>query len=136
MTIQAYQTQQDWEILGASPMELVQALYTGALQATRAARAALASGSIRERSQQITKACAILQELTLTLDRERGGEIAQNLAELYVYMHRRLGHANIQQIDAPLAEVETLLATLADAWNQIVTSECAPSTGESLRLSA
>lgn len=100
-------------------MELVRALYRGAIDSTRAARAALAEGRIRERSAAISKTAAIVQELTLSLDREVGGEIAASLADLYIYMHQRLGEANISQADAPLAEVEKLLSILAEAWESI-----------------
>jgi len=136
MSIQAYKNQQDWDILGASPLELVRALYRGAIQAVRLARTSLASGQIRERSKAITKACAIIQELTVCLDKEAGGEVAVNLAELYVYIHRRLGDANIEQSDAPLAECERLLSTLLEAWSQIANVELEEPTGEPLRLSA
>ena len=136
MSIQAYKNQQDWDILGASPLELVRALYRGAIQAVRVARTALANGQIRERSAAITKACAIVQELTVSLNREEGGDVAVNLAELYVYIHKRLGDANIEQADAPLAETEKLLSTLLEAWSQL--QEDGPETlsGEPLRLSA
>lgn len=136
MSIQAYKNQQDWDILGASPLELVRALYRGAIRNVRLARTALANGQIRERSAAITNACAIVQELTVSLDKESGGEVASNLAELYVYIHRRLGDANIEQSDAPLAEAERLLQTLLEAWSQL--KEEIPETveGEPLRLSA
>jgi flagellar protein FliS len=103
MSIQAYKNQQDWDILGASPLELVRALYRGAIQAIRQARTCLANGQIRERSAAITKACAIVQELAISLDKEVGGDVAASLAELYVYIHKRLGDANIEQSDVPLA---------------------------------
>ena len=136
MSIQAYKNQQDWDILGASPLELVRALYRGAIRSVGLARTSLANGQIRERSKAITKACAIVQELTICLDKEAGGEVAASLAELYVYIHRRLGDANIEQSDPPLAECERLLSTLLEAWNQI--DDRAPETlsGEPLRLSA
>jgi len=137
MSIQAYQNQQDWDILGASPLELVRALYRGAIQSIRIARTALANGQIRERSAAITKACAIVQELTVSLDKDSGGAVAANLAELYVYIHKRLGDANIEQSDAPLAESERLLGILLEAWSQIEENEPEElSAGEPLRLSA
>lgn len=107
------------EILNADPVKLVQMLYGGALEATGAARQHLASGSIRERSRQITKAWQILYELACSLDRQQGGEIGQSLAGLYAYMQGRLLEANVQQSDAPLAEVESLLTTLGDAWHGV-----------------
>jgi len=140
MSIQAYKNQQDWDILGASPLELVRALYRGALQAVRTARACLVSGQIRERSAAITKACMIVQELTVSLNKEAGGEVAANLAELYVYIHKRLGDANVEQSDAPLAEVERLLATLLEAWCELEAAagmeEQEEDREEPLRLSA
>ncbi|MFN0102123.1 MAG: flagellar export chaperone FliS [Bryobacteraceae bacterium] len=136
MSIQAYKNQQDWDILGASPLELVRALYRGAIQSVRLARSFLANGQIRERSAAITKACTIVQELTVSLDKEAGGELAANLAELYVYIHRRLGDANIEQSDTPLAEAERLLNTLLGAWSQLEDDRPETETGEPLRLSA
>jgi flagellar protein FliS len=136
MSIQAYKIQQDWDILGASPLELVRALYRGAIQAIRQARAALSKGQIRERSAAITKACTIVQELAISLDKDTGGEVAASLAELYVYIHRRLGVANIEQSDAPLAEAERLLSTLLEAWTEIDQNDSELESGQPLRLSA
>lgn len=111
-------------------------LYRGAIQSIRLARTSLANGQIRERSAAITKACAIVQELTVSLDKDAGGEVAANLAELYIYIHRRLGDANIEQTDAPLAEAEKLLSTLLDAWSQLEEQTPEYEPGEPLRLSA
>jgi flagellar protein FliS len=57
--------------------------------------------------------------LDCSLDREAGGSLARNLAALYQYMRTRLLAANIRQEDAPLAEVESLLRTLGEAWKAI-----------------
>jgi flagellar secretion chaperone FliS len=107
------------EILNADPVKLVQMLYSGALDATGAARQHLAAGAIRQRSRQIMKAWEILFELRSSLDQQQGGEIGRSLAGLYVYMQGRLMEANTQQADAPLAEVESLLSTLGDAWHGV-----------------
>jgi flagellar protein FliS len=108
-------------VLTADPIELVNLLYQGAMQAVREARVHLAEGRIAERSREITKACQIVIELATALDHERGGEISQRLALLYDYMHRRLLEANMQQSDAPLADVLGLLSTLSEAWAEIRT---------------
>jgi flagellar protein FliS len=119
MSLAAYQNTQDMNVLSASPMELVRMLYSGAIAAVRAARENLERGEIRERSRQITKACSIIEELAISLDKERGGKVAQDLAALYVYMHQRLIQANVEQQKAPLVEVQKLLETLLEAWRQI-----------------
>ena len=106
-------------ILSADGMELVRMLYQACTSAVRDARRHLEAGEIRERSQSITKGWEILAELAHSLDRERGGEIATRLADLYDYMQRRLLEANLQQADGPLAEVLGVLVTLSEAWEGV-----------------
>lgn len=111
------------EILSADPIRLVRILYKGALTAITAARRALARaddpGSIAERSRQIMKAWQIVNELRSSLDYDLGGEVARQLADLYIYIEQRLMEGNIQQADAPLADADILLTTLLDAWTGI-----------------
>ncbi|MGD0774652.1 MAG: flagellar export chaperone FliS [Candidatus Solibacter sp.] len=113
-------------VLTADPIELVNLLYQACTQAVREARRHLAEGRIAERSREINKACEIVIELATSLDYERGGEISQRLALLYDYMQRRLLEANMQQSDAPLADVLGLLSTLAEAWAGIGKAEAKP----------
>jgi flagellar protein FliS len=83
------------------------------------ARRHLAEGNIAARGHSISRAIAAIEELDSSLDRQSGGSLARNLAALYQYMRTRLLTANIRQEDAPLAEVESLLRTLGEAWNAI-----------------
>ena len=103
-------------VLSADPMELVCLLYQHALDAVRDARHHLASGDIAARGKAISKAVALIGELNSALDHQAGGAISSNLQELYSYMMLRLTEANIRQQEGPLAEVESLLATLWQAW--------------------
>ena len=57
--------------------------------------------------------------LQMSLDHEKGSEIAANLDGLYDYMQRRLYRANADDDAAPLAEVTDLLNTLSSAWQTI-----------------
>lgn len=113
-----YREYVDNEILSADPARLVQMLYRGALDAIGAARRALAAGEIEPRSRQISKATAILNELALSLDHAQAPELCRNLVELYDYTVRRLIEANVQQADAPLAEVERLLGIVLEGWQE------------------
>jgi flagellar protein FliS len=107
------------EVLSADPVKLVQLLYRGAIDAVVTARRHLAAGEIRQRSKSITKAWEILLELIRSLDHSHGGDLSKNLASLYTYMQKRLMEANSQQSDRQLQEVETLLTTLLDGWQQV-----------------
>lgn len=119
MSLAAYQNSQDLDVLSATPMQLVRMLYVGAIGSIQSACDHLRNGDIRERSRQITKACSIIEELTLSLDKERGGQVALDLTELYVYLHKRLIAANIEQQMEPMIEVKRLLETLLEAWREV-----------------
>ena len=123
MTANAYDSYRESEILSADPMKLVEILYRAAIESISDARGYLAGGAIRERSNAISKACEILTELAMTVDAERGGDIATNLMKLYEYMQFRLVEGNNHQIDKPLAEVDGLLRTLLEGWQN-----CVPAT--------
>jgi len=113
-----YQNYLENEVMGADPIKLVTLLYGGAIDALSAARLCLQNGDIAGRSRKISKAALIVNELALSLDHGKGGEISLSLTELYDYMARRLNEANFQQIDEPIAEVQSLLTTLLEAWKQ------------------
>src|SRR5438105_14288970 len=104
------------QVMGASPLELINLLYRGAIDAVGSARRYLAAGNIRQRSNQITRAWDILHELSTSLDVSQDSELARNLRDLYGYIQSRLLDANDRQADEPLAEAERLLTTLAGAW--------------------
>ena len=118
MSIYARQAYLETEIMQADPLELVRMLYQGAIEAVGKARQHLRCGQIQERSRQISRAMEILAELNQSLDLERGGSVAKNLCLLYDYMLQRLLEANTQQTEPPLEEVERLLGTLQEGWNQ------------------
>jgi flagellar protein FliS len=109
----------DTRILSADPLELVHILYEHTSAMVSDARRYLAEGDIPARGRAISRAIAAIDELDGSLDRRAGGSISRNLASLYQYMRLRLVTANIRQEDAPLAEVESLLRTLGEAWNAI-----------------
>jgi flagellar protein FliS len=101
-------------------------LYRGALDSIASARRYLRLGDIRSRSRAITKAMAIVTELSLSLNLQAGGELSKNLSELYGYVELLLMKANAKQSDPPLAEAERLLSTLAEAWEICAQSTPAP----------
>jgi len=119
----AYNSYLESTILAAGPVELTGLLYRACVESVCSARRHLTAGGIAERSQAITKAWLILNELRVSLDHSRGGELSHRLVQLYDYMQRRLLEANYRQTDAPLADVLGLLATLAEGWAGIQKTE-------------
>lgn len=76
-------------------------------------------GEIREKGQQVGWAISILEGLKASLNKAEGGEIAQNLEDLYIYMERRLIEANRTNDTGILDEVTALLRQIKEAWDAI-----------------
>lgn len=123
----------DNEIMNASSERLVQVLYGLAIQSIAAAKKCVHEKDIPGRVQRINKAFVILVELANGLDFEAGGEIATNYAGIYDYCQRRLIEANTKQSEAILAEVQSLLEELNEAWQVVVKTV---STERTARLSS
>jgi len=100
-----------------NPYGITRLLMDGALERIEAAREHLVNGEQPERQSQLRSAVMIISELRADLDLPRGGAIAANLDDLYDYMCRRLGAADLQNGIAALDEVSHLLDALQSAWN-------------------
>lgn len=100
--------------------QLVSLLYEGVLTSIATARGAMARGDVLGKINNISKAIRIIEEgLSTALDREDGGELAQNLGDLYDYCLHRLILANARNDDAMMQEVMRLIEPVALGWNEI-----------------
>lgn len=102
----------------ASPAQLVLMLFDGALsEVARAERGLTAEpADLADVNDCLARAQAIVTELSSTLDRERGGIIAENLAALYAFSLEQLIDANVRKSAEPLVAVTTTITDLRDAW--------------------
>lgn len=118
--IGAYKTTKNETALeGASPHLLIAMLLDGALERISEATGAFARQDIAVAGSSIGKAISIVDNLRVSLDQQKGGQISENLASLYEYMTRRLLEANATKDTAMLAEVAGLLKEIKVAWDQV-----------------
>lgn len=111
----------------ADPHKLISMLFQGALLAIANARNGMLRKDIPAKGSAISKAIMIIGEgLQASLDKNVGGELAQNLDALYGYMCNRLLVANVNDDVAALDEVSRLLGELKGAWDSIRQSVTAP----------
>lgn len=103
----------------ASPHRLIQMLMEGGLTRLAQARGAMERQNYPLKGELIGKAIAIVGGLRNGLDMAQGGELAQNLDNLYEYMIRRLSDANLTNTLEPLDEVATLLRDVKSGWDAI-----------------
>lgn len=108
------------QIETASPGRLLLLLYEAGLKNLRAAQKSIDEKKVGQAHNCLMKAQAIVLQLNTDLNMEAGGEIAQNLSSLYLYMHRRLVEANAQKDAAIVQEVIDLLSELKEAWDAII----------------
>lgn len=107
----------------ATPHQLIVMLFDGALLAIANAGASLQAKNAAEKGHAISRAIDIISAgLKASLDKDKGGELAQNLDALYDYMCTRLLQANLRNDQSALDEVSKLLADIRSAWVEIASS--------------
>lgn len=109
-------------ILSASREQILLMLYEAAIKFTKLAIKAIEEKKIAEKGQNILRAYDIIVELNSTLDHKVGGELAQQLAQLYVYLMDQYTQANLTNKKEPLESCVKVLENLYDGWKQAVAS--------------
>jgi flagellar protein FliS len=114
-------------VADASPTRLVQIMYEHILAHLATAKGCMGRiqgnlplPEVRAKCAAMSKALRLLAQLDATLNMEKGGQVAANLRNLYVYMMNRLTQANVVNDPALVAEVVTLVTTIKRGWDQIV----------------
>jgi len=102
-----------------SPYRLVQMLMEGALDKIAMAKGYMSRGEVAEKGRSISVAISIISGLRASLDKSTGGEIAENLDNLYDYMERRLLQANMENDTAKVDEVGRLMIEIKSGWDGI-----------------
>ena len=124
----AYTAYQRNNVNTASQGRLVVLLYEGAIKHISGAISLFGSddkikaSDIEQFGIHIQKAQAIITELQVTLDMEKGKEIAKNLMSLYVYFNEELMDANINHNKEKLQFVLRMMNELAESWRTIASS--------------
>ena len=107
---------QNNQVLNASPEQILIQLYDGAIRFVSQAKMAFAENRSVDKAQAISKTVAIVAAFSNTLDREVGGEIAEELSQLYDFMLRELSLANSTNNAEKLDPVENILRDLREAF--------------------
>lgn len=82
------------------------------------AQAGMETGDHHAQCDAIVRTQRILSALMTALDREAGGELAEQLFGLYNWLHNLLSEASIADDLTLLGEALAVMADLRDAWRQ------------------
>ena len=124
----AYAAYQKTNVNTASQGRLVVLLYEGAVKHLKAAltlfdaNEKIKPGNIEQFGIHLQKTQAIITELQVSLDMDKGGDIARNLMSLYVYFNEELMDATISHNKKKIEFVLGKVDELADAWRTIANS--------------
>ena len=124
----AYNAYQKTNINTASQGRLVVLLYEGIIKQLTTAQTYIEdNGKIKPANIEkfgicIQKAQAIITELQVSLDMEKGGDIARNLMSLYVFFNEELLAANINHNKEKIDFVLKMVKDLAESWRKVANS--------------
>ncbi len=124
----AYTAYQRNNVNTASQGRLVVLLYEGAIKNLNSAmnlfdaEDKIKTANIEQFGIFIQKAQSIVTELQVSLDMEKGGDIARNLMSLYVYFNEELMDVSINHNKTKLQFVLKMLNELAESWRVIANS--------------
>jgi flagellar secretion chaperone FliS len=107
------------ELRHVSGARLVATFYDEAIAALEDAIEAIAEGDIERRFNSVVVATGVITALANALDEEAGGEIAQNLGRLYLFIVSHLPRININNDPNPARNAIRLLKPLRDAWDEL-----------------
>jgi len=103
----------------ASPGKLIVMLYDGCIKFMSQAREAIEAGDVNTAGNRITRAQDIVRELRVSLDMDQGGEIAANLASLYMFVLEQQTLSRVNQTVDGLDVAMRTMIELRDVWAQI-----------------
>ncbi len=109
-------------------------LFDGCLKFLKYAKVGLETKDLAKFAKYLSKSQAIISELMLTLDFEKGGDIAKELDTLYDFMLYYLTEANIEKNAEKIQKVIDLLQTITSAYREVIEGE-ASAGGSKSKLS-
>ena len=114
-----YAAYKQQEIGTANRGKIVIMLFSGAVTFLSKAKLAMEKKDYENKGKYIIKAMNILDELNISLDMEKGQDIAKNLKSIYLFLDRYLSQANIEndpeKIDRAIAIIEKIKSAFEEA---------------------
>jgi len=120
------------EIESMSPAKRIVYLYGFLLGQLNQAQRHIAEGEHEARNKKLMKAQDVVHELLVSLNREEGGEIANNLAAIYGYWLKELLHIDVNDDAARLERLKALVSAMHQTWTEAAESydrQTAPPNG-------
>src|SRR5690554_4778378 len=132
----AYQQYKTVQVKTANGGRLIIILYEGAIKFLRLAKKHIREGNLEGANNNLIKAQNIINELSASLDEDKGGDISRNLSSLYQFMNRKLVQANINKEIESVEMVEELLLEILETWKQVLNGEKGKEKDKGVKMEA
>jgi flagellar protein FliS len=107
------------QVSTTSQGDLVVMLFDAAVKFLVTAKVALAQGDMAGKGIAVSRTLDILNELSSSLNMEKGGDLAVNLHGLYTFCSNHLVRANLKKDPKMIDEVVKVLAGIRSAYAEI-----------------
>ena len=112
------QTYRQFSVQGATPLGLVVMLFDRAIADLQRAMAAVEAHDFEQRARHLNHFFGVIAELEGSLNHERGGPVAKNLATFYEYARAQALNAAVKNSKQILSDLSEHFSTLRDAWRE------------------
>jgi flagellar protein FliS len=99
--------------------ELIVMAYDGILRFLKIAKEHMVKEEFEQKHVFLCKARAVIEELSATLNREKGGQIADNLWNLYMFFLKKITEANFSNQPEHLDDILPSIQDLRDGWAEM-----------------
>ena len=124
----AQDTYRENQIQMATREQLLLITYDIGIRYCLAAEKAIQARDVEQINMNLQKAQAVIRELMITLDVEKGGSVADSLMKLYDYMYYQLVDANVKKKAPIVVAVRQMLEELKATWEEAIRSLKAEAT--------
>ncbi|PJA34358.1 MAG: flagellar export chaperone FliS [Zetaproteobacteria bacterium CG_4_9_14_3_um_filter_53_7] len=114
-----YRAYQGHQVDGAGPLGLVLLTYEALYKSLGQTRMAIQAGDMMAEANHTGRAMEALIELSSSLNMDAGGQVAQSLSSLYVYMMNKLTEGLCSGSTERVEEVIKLVQELREGWMQL-----------------
>lgn len=104
----------------ASREQILLMLYDGCIKYMEQARDTMAEEQFERSHQKLIKAQDIVTELMASLEMDVGGQIAEDLYNLYDYVLHNLVQANVEKNVNRIESVLPVMRDLFDTWTEVI----------------
>lgn len=115
-----YSTYKSTQIETASQEKILLMLYDGCIKYTRQAKHAMLEEEYQDSHEKLIQAQDIVTELMSSLDMDVGGEVAQELYQLYDFCLHNLIQANVEKDSSRIEDVLAVLEELKETWDEVI----------------